>query len=160
MTKKPTKDPKRKQPAAVINRRARFDYELGQNILAGMVLTGAKVRAVRDSRVHLKGAFVVIRNDELWLQNASFSVKSSGNDSDNVIDTSPVKLLVNKKELKELTRARTDGYTIVPTKLLPSRRYIKVEIAIGKGKKSYDKRETIKRRESDREALRQMKGQR
>lgn len=146
--------------AVVTNRRAHFDYTLSENILAGLVLSGAKVRAVRDGRVQLKGAYVVIRGNELWLQNASFSVKNGGNDGESVIDTSPVKLLVKKKQIAELERAKQAGYTIVPTKLFAGRRFIKVEIALGKGKKEYDKRETIKRRESDREANRAIKGAR
>ena len=69
--------PKAKKPAthAVVNRRARFDYELGEEIVAGLVLTGAEVRAARDGHVQLKGAFVGLRNDELWLNNASFSLR-------------------------------------------------------------------------------------
>ena len=68
--------PKAKKPAthAVVNRRARFDYELGEEIVAGLVLTGPEVRAARDGHVQLKGAFVSLRNDELWLNNASFSL--------------------------------------------------------------------------------------
>jgi SsrA-binding protein len=159
MPSKPAKKTGRR-PRAIDNRHVRFDYHLSENILAGLVLSGAKVRAVRDGRVQLKGAYVVVRDNELWLQNASFSVKSDGRDGESVIDTEPIKLLVKKKQLAELARARQDGYTIVPTKILPGRRFIKVEIALGKGKKNYDKRETIKRRESDREAGRAMKGMR
>ena len=147
-----------KRPATIDNRRASFDYHLSENILAGLALSGAKVRAVRDGRVQLKGAYVAIRNNELWLQNASFSLKNGGNDGESVIDTSPVKLLVKKKQIIELMRAKQDGFTIVPTKIFAGRRFIKVEIALGKGKKTYDKRETIKRRESDRDARRAMKG--
>ena len=149
-----------KRPATIDNRRARFDYHLSENILAGLVLSGAKVRAVRDGRVQLKGAYVVVRAGEVWLQNASFSIKQGGRDGENVIDTSPIKLLVKKKQIAELMRAKQDGYTIVPTKILAAGRFIKVEIALGKGKKAYDKRETIKRRESDREAKRAIKGAR
>ena len=147
-----------KHPSTIDNRRAHFDYTLSENILAGLVLSGAKVRAVRDGRVQLKGAYVVIRNDELWLQNASFSIKNGGNDGESVIDTSPIKLLVRKKQINELAAGKQAGYTIVPTKILAGKRFIKVEIALGKGKKEYDKRETIKRRESSREANRAIKG--
>jgi SsrA-binding protein len=149
-----------KRPSTIDNRRAHFDYTLSENILAGLVLSGAKVRAVRDGRVQLKGAYVVIRNNELWLQNASFSIKNGGNDGESVIDTGPIKLLVKKKQIDELAAAKQAGYTIVPTKIFAGKRFIKVEIALGKGKKEYDKRETIKRRESDREAKRAIKGAR
>ncbi|MDR0980042.1 MAG: SsrA-binding protein SmpB [Candidatus Nomurabacteria bacterium] len=155
-----TKHKPAKKPTVVDNRRAHFDYTLSENLTAGLVLSGKQVRAVRDNRVQLKGAYVVVRNGELWLQNASFSLKNGGHDGESVIDTSPIKLLVKKKQLQELASARTAGYTIVPTKLFAARRFVKVEIALGKGKKSYDKRETIKRRDSDREARRAIKGAR
>ena len=94
---------KKNQTAAknAVNRRARFDYELGEEIVAGMSLTGPEVRAVRDGRVSLKGAFVTIRkerkSEELWLNNASFSLKNSGEGQSDAIDTSPKKLLAAKQ---------------------------------------------------------------
>ena len=161
MTQQRSKKAKPSPASAVVsNRRAHFDYELSDHILAGMVLSGAKVRAVRDGRVQLKGAYVVVRHNELWLQNASFSIKNGGNDGENAIDTSPIKLLVKKKQIEEFMRRKQDGYTIVPTKIFAGRRFIKVEIALGRGKKEYDKRETLKRRESDRDAQRAIKGAR
>ncbi|MCL2038384.1 SsrA-binding protein SmpB [Candidatus Saccharibacteria bacterium] len=142
------------------NRRAHFDYALNDKILAGLVLSGAKVRALRDGRAHLKGAYVAIRHNELWLQNASFHLKGSGPSDAPIIDTSPVKLLVKKRQLATLQRAKQDGYSIIPTKIITGSRFIKLEIALGRGKKLYDKRETLKRRDSAREADRLIKGAR
>lgn len=152
------KKPQNNQPKTVVNRRARFDYELGEDFVAGIVLSGPEVRAIRDSRAQLKGAFVTIKDDELWLNNASLSVKPTvPGHTEVAVDTSPRKLLVHKKQLGILATAKQAGNTIVPTKLLPSGRYIKVVIAIAKGKKNYDKRETLKRRDQEREANRAIK---
>ena len=142
----------------IINRRARFDYELGDEITAGIVLTGPETRAVRDGHVQLKGSFVTIRSNELWLNNASFSLKLQQRGStDRTIDTTPKKLLASRKQIDTLAARKKDGMTIVPTKLLTTGRFIKVIIALGKGKKNYDKRETIKRREQERDSQRAIK---
>ena len=150
--------PKTKKPntRAVINRRARFDYELGEEIVAGLVLTGMEVRAAREGHVQLKGAFVSLKNNELWLNNASFSLRLNvrGEANTRSVDTSARKLLVSKKQLAHFTDAKKQGMTIVPTKLLTNGKFIKVVIALARGKKTYDKRETIKRRDQDREARR------
>ncbi len=151
---------KSKQPqSSVLNRRARFDYELGDKIVAGLSLTGPEVRAARDNHVQLKGSFVTIRNNELWLNNASFSIKlqKRGEVGARTIDTEPRKLLASRKQITTLVAKKTEGLTIVPTKLLTSGRYIKLVIALGKGKKKYDKRETLKRRDQTREAERAIK---
>lgn len=154
--------PKAKKPAthAVVNRRARFDYELGEEIIAGLVLTGAEVRAARDGHVQLKGAFVSLRNDELWLNNASFSLRLNvrGQANTKSVDTSARKLLASRKQIDRFAAAKQQGLTIVPTKLLTNGRFIKIVIALGRGKKRYDKRETIKRRDQDRETRRQLSG--
>ena len=154
--------PKAKKPAthAVVNRRARFDYELGEEIVAGLVLTGPEVRAARDGHVQLKGAFVSLRNDELWLNNASFSLRLNvrGQANTKSVDTSARKLLASRKQIDRFAAAKQQGLTIVPTKLLTNGRFIKIIIALGRGKKRYDKRETIKRRDQDRERRRQLYG--
>lgn len=138
---------------SIVNRRARFDYELGDEIIAGIVLTGPETRAARDGHIQLKGAFVTIRNNELWLNNASFSLKLQQRGvADRTIDTSPRKLLASRKQIDALANEKQSGKTIVPTKLLTTGRFIKVVIALGKGKKNYDKRETIKRREQERDS--------
>jgi SsrA-binding protein len=145
-----------KKPSSILNRRASFDYELGDEIVAGVVLTGPETRAARDNHIQLKGAFVTIRNDELWLNNASFSIKlnQKGQVGARSLDTSPRKLLANRKQINTLIEKRKSGLSIVPTKLLTSGRFIKLVIALGKGKKNYDKRETLKRRDQERDAKR------
>ena len=147
------------QPKAVLNRRARFDYELGEEILAGLVLTGPEVRAARDGHVQLKGTFVTIRNNELWLNNASFSLRlnQKGIVGARTIDTEPRKLLASRKQIDSLMARKKEGMSIVPTKLLTTGRFIKIVVALGKGKKNYDKRETLKRRDQEREASRAIK---
>jgi SsrA-binding protein len=146
-------------PKAIVNRRARFDYELGDEIIAGLVLTGPEVRAARDGHIQLKGSFVTIRNNELWLNNASFSMKlnQKGDPDARTIDTEPRKLLASRKQIDTLAAKKKSGLTIVPTKLLTAGKFIKVVIALGKGKKNYDKRETLKRRDQERESQRAIK---
>ena len=153
---------KKKSPAVaktVLNRRARFDYELGEEIVAGIALTGPEVRAARDGHVQLKGTFVTIRKDELWLNNASFSLKlnQKGVVGARTIDTEPRKLLANRKQIDSLIVRRKEGMSIIPVKLLTSGKFIKLVIALGKGKKNYDKRETLKRRDQERDANRAIK---
>lgn len=134
-----------KRPATVtLNRRARYDYFLSDELSTGMVLTGDQVRSIRDHHVQLKGSFVTIRNGELWLNNLTLGAETTTN----------IKLLATKKQILALAAAKTDGKTIVPTKLLAGGRHIKLIIAIGTGKKKYDKRETIKQRDLDREGRR------
>lgn len=156
--KKSAQTKKRATPSPIVNRRLRFDYELGEEIIAGLVLTGPEVRAAREGHVQLRGAFVSLRNGELWLNNASFSLRLNvrGEANARSVDTSARKLLVSRKQIDRFTAAKQQGMTIVPTKLLTQGKFIKVVIALAKGKKRYDKRETIKRRDQDRDAKRLM----
>ncbi len=133
-----------KKPAAVVNRRAHYDYNLSDKIETGMVLTGAQVRLIRDRHAQLKGTYVTIRNHELWLLNLTLGSETSEN----------IKLLATKKQIAILERAKVDGSTIVPVELHPTKRHIKLTIAVGQGKKKYDKRQTIKARDLDRERSR------
>lgn len=141
---------------AIVNRRASFDYTLGDELVTGIALTGREARAARDGRVQLKGSFVTIRQtlgkSELWLNNASFSlVLNTKHETDATVDTSPRKLLAKRREIDELDDRKQSGMTIVPLKLLTQGRHIKLVIALGKGKKNYDKRNTIKLRDQERE---------
>lgn len=143
---------------AVVNRRASFDYTLEEDLIVGVVLTGPETRAARDGHIQLKGSYVNIRNDELWLNNASFSLKinEKGKAGSRTIDTTPRKLLASRKQIDNLMSRKQSGMSIIPTKLLTRGRYIKIVIALGKGKKMYDKRETLKRRDQERDAQRQI----
>lgn len=154
--KKPTK---KASVRAITNRRATFDYALGDELVVGLALTGREVRSARDGHIQLKGSFVTVKQNELWLNNASFSIKSQekGDAHARTIDTSPRKLLASRKQIDELAAQKGSGMTIVPIKLLTAGRHIKLVIALGKGKKRYDKRETIKRRDQDRDTQRALK---
>ncbi|MCL2869929.1 SsrA-binding protein [Candidatus Saccharibacteria bacterium] len=139
----------------VLNRRAKFDYELGDELVVGVQLNGREVRAARDGHVSLKGSFVTIRRHELWLNNASFTLKlNQKGGSDTTVDTNARRLLATKHQIVELERRHQDGLSLVPIKLMVGGRYIKLVMAVGKGKKRYDKRETIKRRDQEREMKR------
>lgn len=155
----PQKKKPKAKPNSILNRRASFDYALEQELVTGIVLTGRETRAARDGHVQLKGSFVTIRNNELWLNNSSFSIKlnQKGDPGARSINTEPRKLLASRKQIDELARNKVAGMSIVPTKLLTTGRYIKLVIALGKGKKNYDKRETLKRRDSERDARRMIK---
>lgn len=144
---------------SILNRRAKFDYALDEDFVVGIALTGMETRAARDGHVQLKGSFVTVRNDELWLNNASFSLQlnEKGNTGARTIDTSPRKLLAKRKQIDNLNAQKHAGMTIVPVKMLTRGRYIKLVIALGKGKKTYDKRETLKRRDQERDASRAIK---
>lgn len=133
-----------KKPSAVVNRRAHYDYNLSDKIEVGMVLTGAQVRLIRDRHAQLKGTYVTIRNHELWLLGLTLGSETAEN----------IKLLATKKQIASLERAKVDGSTIVPVELHPGKRHIKLTIAVGEGKKKYDKRQTIKARDLDRERAR------
>ena len=130
----------KKSENVTVNRRARYDYQLGDELVTGMVLSGLEVRAIRDHHVQLKGSFVTLKNGELWLNNLTLGADNAQN----------IKLLATKKQISTLARARQDGLQIVPVRLLAGGRYIKLVIATGKSKKKYDKREAIKKRDINR----------
>lgn len=149
------KGKKRITASAIVNRRASFDYTLDDELITGIVLTGREARAARDGRVQLKGSFVTIRNNELWLNNSSFSlVLNSKSDGGTSVDTSARKLLASRKQIDELADRKQSGMSIVPLRLLTQSNHIKLVIALGKGKKNYDKRNSIKLRDQERDAKR------
>ena len=147
------------KPKSIVNRRASFDYTLNDELVVGIALTGMETRAARDGHVQLKGSFVSIRDNELWLNNASFSLRlnEKGKVGTRSIDTSPRKLLASRKQIDNLYDKKQSGMTIVPIKILTGDRFIKLIIALGKGKKNYDKRETMKRRDQERDIQRAIK---
>jgi SsrA-binding protein len=145
---------KKSQPTKrIVNRRARYDYELGDSLVAGLQLSGAETKALRLGHGQLRGAYVTEKNGELWLINSQIN-SAKGVDIPESDQTRSRKLLAKRREIDNLIAAKQDGRTIVPLELLTQGRYIKLRISVGKGKKRYDKRQTIKRREQEREAKR------
>lgn len=146
---------KKTTDSIISNRRARHDYELHDQFSVGIVLTGAEVKAARGSNVSLKGSYVTLKDNELWLINASFSVlHSRPGMSERTVETGARKLLAKKREIEAMKEAKNQGLTIVPLSMTTRTRFIKVTIATARGKKMYDKRETIKRRDQEREQKR------
>jgi len=141
------------------NRKARFDYEILEKYEAGIELLGVEVKSVRGGRMSLEGSFIIVRGGEVYLINAHippYQPKNAPKDYDPLRNR---KLLLTKKEIKELAgNEKNKSLTIVPISVYNKGRKIKVEIAAVKGKKKHDKRETIKRRETDREIRREYKG--
>lgn len=141
------------------NRKARFNYEILEKYETGIELLGTEVKSVRGGQVSLEGAFVIIRGGEAFIINVNippFQPKNAPKDYDPLRNR---KLLLTKKEITELADSeKNKSLTIVPISVYNKNRKIKVEIALVKGKKKFDKRETIKRRETDREVRREYKG--
>ncbi len=137
------------QPKAIRNKRASFNYELGDSIVAGIVLSGAETKALRMGHGHLRGAYVTVTGGELWLFNATIT-GFNGVKLDETEQTRSRKLLLKKREIAHLMEEKKQGKSIIPVAMLTQGRYIKVRISTGTGKKRYDKRETIKRRDQDR----------
>ncbi len=144
------------QVKKIQNSRARFDYDLKDDVLCGVVLNGRETKALRLGHGHIRGAFVNIKEGELWLNNM-FIGGSAGIIIPVEEQTQPRKLLAKKREIDALYSAKQQGNTIIATDVLTKGRYIKVRIAIGRGKKKYDKRQTIKKREDDRTTRRELK---
>lgn len=144
--------PKKQPESSIVNRRAHYDYTLRDDFNVGIMLTGPEVKAARSGQVSLKGAYVTVKGGELWLNNASFSVlHTEPGKNTRIVETGPRKLLANKKEIAQMIEAKDQGFTIVPLSMTTRTRFIKLKIATAKGKKQYDKRETIKRRDQERE---------
>ncbi len=139
------------QPKQIKNRRARHDYELDDSLVVGLELTGAETKSLRMGHGHLRGAYVTVKNGELYLINATVA-GSSGIQISEDDQTRARKLLAKRREIDALIALKQQGRTIVPLDILTSGRYIKLRISAGKGKKLYDKRQTLKRREDDRRA--------
>ena len=133
------------------NRRARRDYELVERVEAGIVLTGSEVKSVRGGHVQLGQAYADIREGEAWLIGASISDYAQAGVHGHQTDRDR-KLLLHRGEIDSLYgKVREKGLTLVPTRMYFKNGHVKVAIGLAKGKQDHDKRETIKRREADRE---------
>ncbi|MBI5633409.1 MAG: SsrA-binding protein SmpB [Nitrospirae bacterium] len=139
------------------NRKAYHDYFIEETLEAGMVLTGTEVKSLRDAKANLMDSYVLIKDNEVFLFNCHISPYTHGN----IMNHDPVrtrKLLLHKKELMKLqAKAAQKGYSVIPLKIYFKDGRAKAEIGLAKGKKQYEKRETIKKKEADREIERAMK---
>ena len=148
MAKKP------RRTGTITNKRARYDYQLGDTLIVGMQLSGAETKSLRLGHGQLRGAYVTEKDDELWLINAQIT-GDKGISIDESTKTRSRKLLAKRAEINRLIQAKAQGMTIVPLEVLNRGRYIKLKIALGRGKKRYDKRETLKRRQQERDIARE-----
>lgn len=139
------------------NKKARHDYSIIDTMEAGMVLQGTEIKSIRNSRINLKDGFIRVRNGEAFLYNVHISPYEQGN----IFNHDPLrtrKLLLHKKQIVRLeNELKNTGITVVPLKVYIRNGYAKVLIGLAKGKKSYDKREDLKRKDIDRQIDRTLK---
>jgi SsrA-binding protein len=140
------------------NRKAHFNYEVVDKYEAGIELLGFEVKSIKGGRAILAGAFAIVRGGEVYLMNMQIPPYQVGNTPLDYDPTRTRKLLLSKKQIKELEdQDSKKGLTMVPLSLYSKGRLVKVELAVVKGKKNYDKRESIKKRETDIEIRREYK---
>ena len=144
--------------AYIQNRKAHFNYEVLEKYEGGIELVGNEVKSVREGRMSLEGAFVIVRGGEVFLINANIDPYQPKNAPKDYNPLRNRKILLTKKEIAELGESeKNKSLTIIPISLYNKGRKIKIEIALVKGKKQHDKRETTKKRETDRELRREYK---
>ncbi|MBI4685614.1 MAG: SsrA-binding protein SmpB [Nitrospirae bacterium] len=139
------------------NKKAYHDYNIEETIEAGLILMGTEVKSLREGKANLKDSYVIIKDSEAFLLNCHISPYSHGN----IMNHEPLrtrKLLIHKEEIIKLQgKAAQKGYSLIPLKIYFKGSYAKVEIGLAKGKRQYEKRDTIKKKEAQREIERAMK---
>lgn len=139
------------------NRKARYDYEILDTIEAGIVLTGTEIKSIKNGSANLKDSYAIIKNNEIFLLNMHISHYEQGNIF-NHDETRTRKLLLHKKEILKLNdKIQTQGNTLVPLKLYFKKNKAKILIGLAKGKKVYDKREAIKKKDMQKDIEKQLK---
>jgi SsrA-binding protein len=147
---------RRGNQVVIRNRRARFDYELLQSFECGIVLEGAEVKSIRQGHANLQDAYARVEDGEVWLH--GMHVRPYEFSRGTLDPVRSRKLLLHRREIDEIVReSQQKGMTLVPTRVYFKDGRVKVELAVARGKRRYDKREALKRREADREARRAMK---
>ncbi len=150
MTNKKNKSDKKNHSITIENRKARFDYHIEDSVTCGIALTGTEIKSIRSGKAQLKDSFVKIEKGEVWLYNCHISPYQFGNRF-NHTPLRKRKLLLHKKEILKLYgKVKEKNLVLIPLKIFFSRNWAKVEIALAKGKKVYDKREAIKKKELQR----------
>ncbi len=142
----------------ILNRKARYEYDILDKYEAGIVLTGTEIKSIKKGNANLKDSYAVIKNGEIYLLNMFIAEYKEGNIF-NHDETRTRKLLLHKNEINKIRdRVSIKGLTIVPIRLYFVRGRAKIEIAVARGKHTYDKKETIKQRDIDREMKKSLKG--
>ena len=145
----------RGQKLVASNKRARYDYFIDEVYEAGIVLSGTEVKSLREGKASLSDSYALVQEGEIWLENAYIPELTQGSWT-NHFPRRRRKLLLEKKEISDLAaRTRESGFTLVPISLYFKDGFAKVEIGLAKGKKSFDKRETLKKKDAEREIQRQ-----
>lgn len=140
------------------NRQARFAYEILETYEAGIELLGTEVKSIRQGKVNLRDGYALVRNGEVWLHNVHISPHTNASEVFNHDPRRTRKLLLHKQEVNKLIgKTEQKGLTIVPLKLSLKRGWIKVDIALARGKKLFDKRESLKQKQQKREVERALK---
>ncbi len=139
------------------NRKAFHDYTIFDKYVAGIVLTGTEIKSIRKNAINLKDSFCKIEDNEIFLYNCHISPYEQGNRYNHKADRVRKLLLTKKEILKMHSKIKKDGYTIVPLEVFIQKGFAKVEIGLAKGKKLYDKRETLAKKDQQREIDRKMK---
>ncbi|MBD2139401.1 SsrA-binding protein SmpB [Anabaena sp. FACHB-1237] len=140
------------------NRQARFLYEIIETYEVGIQLTGTEVKSIRAGRVNLQDGYALLRNGEAWLINVHISPYNASGSYFNHEPRRTRKLLLHRQELRKLIgKVEQEGLTLVPLKMYFKRGWVKLVIALGRGKKLHDKRESLKRRQDQRDMQRAMK---
>ncbi|MBQ8668805.1 SsrA-binding protein SmpB [bacterium] len=139
------------------NRKAFHDYHIFDKFVAGIVLTGTEIKSVRKNAINLKDSFCKIEDNEIFLYNCHISPYEQGNRYNHKAERTRKLLLTKKEILKMHSKIKKDGYTIVPLEIFISRGFAKVEIGLAKGKKLYDKREAIAKKDVQRDIDRNSK---
>lgn len=141
----------------ILNKKARYDYELLDKYEAGIVLTGTEIKSIRNGQANLKDSYAVVKNGEVFLINMHISAYKEGNIF-NHDETRTRKLLLHKSEINKINdKISIKGLTLVPVKLYFEKGKAKIELAVARGKHTYDKKETIKQRDLEREMKKSMK---
>lgn len=139
------------------NKKALFNYGISDEYEAGIVLTGPEVKSIRQGNISLKESFATASRGEIWLTNAHISPYKPAASEDQE-PTRPRKLLLSRTEIDKITgKLGEEGYTLVPLKIYAKNGKIKVNLGLGRGKKKYDKRETIRKRDLNRDLARELK---
>lgn len=140
------------------NKKARFNYEIGDTFTAGMVLTGTEIKSIREGKASLTDAYCIVENGEVWVKGMHISEYFYGSYNNHIVRRDR-KLLLTRKEIAKITKESSEpGFTIVPLRIFISDKgYAKLVIGIGRGKKLYDKRQSIKEREARMNMQRYMK---